>query len=533
MSSGIVSRLLSSTAAAFDSRIIGQAATALTGKAAVLKNDAQESHFYPTLIDTFGRRHNYLRISLTEKCNLRCFYCMPENGVELSPKAHILADDEVIRLASLFVRRGVTKIRLTGGEPTVRKNLVELVGRLNELRALGLRSIGITSNGIALHRKLSALVDNGLTHLNLSLDTLDPQKFQLITRRTGHDAVLKSLMTSLDSPGIEAVKLNVVVMRGINEDEVLDFVGLTKELNIAVRFIEFMPFSGNKWSHNKMVPSADLLRRISERWPETEAVYPGEPNGTARMHRIPGYSGSFGFISSMSDHFCGTCNRLRITADGMIKVCLFDPKEVSLRDIMRSGGSDGDLETAIGLSVKDKKAKHAGMENIDVVHNRPMILIGESDVLGLTHMDESGKPRMVDVGGKAITSRLAVATGSIIIPAHALDLVTPHTPDLSTSSFVRRHSRCAQLAGIMAAKATSSLIPLCHPLPLTCISVNLLPVPDELKIVSEARVSCDGKTGVEMEPYCCISVAGKEMIISDIKVVHKSGGKSGDWTRPH
>ncbi|KAF4612303.1 hypothetical protein D9613_004252 [Agrocybe pediades] len=326
------------------------------------------------LVDTFKRRHNYLRISLTERCNLRCFYCMPSEGIELSPDGKLLTNEEILRLATLFVKSGVTKIRLTGGEPTVRKGIAEIIAELNSLRQYGLKSIGMTSNGLSLHRRLPLLIENGLTHLNLSLDTLDPFKFELITRRRGHDAVLKALDVALKS-SLTSVKINIVVIKDLNDSEVLDFVEMTKEHPISVRFIEFMPFTGNKWDKKKMVESSELLRHIQARHPHVQRA-PDELNDTARSWTIPGYRGNFGFISSMSDHFCSSCNRLRLTADGQIKVCLFDATEMSLRDQMRMGASDDELLQTIGRAVSGKKEKHAGMEDIDVVTNRPMILIG-------------------------------------------------------------------------------------------------------------------------------------------------------------
>jgi len=264
---------------------------------------------------------------------------------------------------------------LTGGEPTVRRGLESIIRRLNELRPLGLESIGMTTNGLALHRRLNSYVENGLTHLNLSLDTLDPFKFEIMTRRPGHDAVLRSLDAALSSPGLRSVKLNVVVIKGLNDSEVLDFVKLTANKNISVRFIEFMPFTGNKWDKAKMIPSSQLLDQISRRYPSIIRA-PDELNDTARSWKIPGHVGSIGFISSMSDHFCSSCNRLRLTADGQIKVCLFDAKEVSLRDEMRRGVSDANLRDLIGRAVQGKQEKHAGMEDINVTTNRPMILIG-------------------------------------------------------------------------------------------------------------------------------------------------------------
>lgn len=329
----------------------------------------------PSLIDSYSRRHDYLRISLTERCNLRCFYCMPQEGIELSPTGKLLTDEEILRLAELFVKSGVTKIRLTGGEPTVRKGISDIIAQLNTLRVHGLKSIAMTSNGIALHRKLSTLVDNGLTHLNLSLDTLDPYKFVIMTRRRGHEAVLKTLDAALGNSGLRQVKLNVVVIKGLNDAEVFDFIALTKDRPVGVRFIEFMPFTGNKWDQEKMLPSSELLARISQRHPDILRIT-DEANDTARSWRLPGHEGTFGFISSMSDHFCSSCNRLRITADGNIKVCLFDAKEISLRDRMRAGASNAELLRIVGSAVLGKQEKHSSMQDIDVTTNRPMILIG-------------------------------------------------------------------------------------------------------------------------------------------------------------
>ncbi|KAF8323779.1 molybdenum cofactor biosynthesis prote [Clavulina sp. PMI_390] len=546
------------------------------------------------LFDTYHRKHDYLRISLTERCNLRCFYCMPSDGVELSPKDHILSDDEIIRLATIFVRRGVNKIRLTGGEPTVRKGIVELVGRLNELRSEGLQSIGMTSNGIALLRKLGPLSDNGLTHLNLSLDTLDPYMFELITRRQGHGTVLRTLDEALSIPKLQSVKLNVVVMKGINEHEVPKFVELSKERNVSVRFIEFMPFNGNSWRKDKLVPSHVLLERIRELYPN---VTKGRDslNDTARSYEIPDHRGSFGFISSMSDHFCGSCNRLRLTADGQIKVCLFDPEEVSLRDAMRAGASDDVLSSIISKALSGKKEKHSGMEEIDVMNNRPMILIGASSSPALrsthlmrsssprnlflprargfstsvrqykflTHIDNTtGRPNMVNVSDKKVTNRVATASGRILLNPTAFNILSeskpgsshgtsPVAPDDDEIRAAEKKARAkgnvlvtAQLAAIMAAKQTSSLIPLCHPLPLTHATVDFVLEPDRRAVRCVATVKCDGKTGVEMEALTAVSVglltvwdmlkavAGKDMAIQDVMVIQKSGGASGDWTRP-
>lgn len=373
--------------------------------------------FSDFLTDTFHRQHSYLRISLTEKCNLRCVYCMPEEGVPLSAAASLLTTPEIVLLASTFVSQGVSKIRLTGGEPTVRPDIMSLMQQLGSLRPHGLRELCITTNGVALHRKLEAMVDAGLTGVNLSLDTLDPWQFQIMTRRKGFDAVQRSIARILElnraGAGVK-FKINCVVMRGVNERELLDFVDLTRDKDVEVRFIEYMPFDGNKWSKGKMFSYAEMLDVIRERYPSLQKVQ-DHKNDTSKTWHIPGFSGRLGFVTSMTHNFCGSCNRLRITSDGNLKVCLFGNAEVSLRDIVRevNGGAPIDEEAftrlrkvamdqqllslprsergekqlmltpnseqllnVIGAAVKGKKARHAGMGELEHMKNRPMILIG-------------------------------------------------------------------------------------------------------------------------------------------------------------
>ncbi|KAJ1657384.1 hypothetical protein IWQ61_003204 [Dispira simplex] len=355
----------------------------------------------PHLTDQFQRKHTYLRISLTERCNLRCMYCMPEEGVSLTPSDKLLTTEEIVYLAAIFVKQGVTKIRLTGGEPTIRKDFVDLVGHLNLLRSWGLQSLAVTTNGIALRRKLPQLVENGLDGINFSLDTLNPLQFQLLTRRKGMERVLESIQMASEYPQLN-VKINCVVMRQINEREVPDFVQYTQYRPITVRFIEYMPFDGNRWSQHKLVPYRELLQAIKARFGEPTKLT-DEAHDTTKTYCIPGFRGQFGFITSMTDHFCHTCNRVRITADGNLKVCLFGNTEVSLRDYIRKfkigelnairanqhdpatltaclaeilKGNDQPLLDIICDAVRKKKAKHAGMHNIAKSHNRPMILIG-------------------------------------------------------------------------------------------------------------------------------------------------------------
>ena len=369
--------------------------------------------FSDFLTDTFHRQHDYLRISVTERCNLRCLYCMPEEGVPLSPDGHLLTSPEIIMLSSLFVSQGVSKIRLTGGEPTVRKDILPLMKDIGKLRANGLKELCITTNGISLHRKLDTMIEAGLTGINLSLDTLDPWQFQIMTRRKGFEAVQKSVDRILEANKLGAgikLKINCVVMRGVNDREIIQFVEMTREKDIEIRFIEYMPFDGNKWNKGKMLSYSEMLSLIREKYPSLEKVK-DHKNDTSKTWRVPGFAGRVGFITSMTHNFCGTCNRLRITGDGNLKVCLFGNTEVSLRDILRKsnnnepideaafeamkqlemdrkeakalsstplglGSNEAELLEVIGMAVKRKKEKHAGLGELEHMKNRPMILIG-------------------------------------------------------------------------------------------------------------------------------------------------------------
>lgn len=329
------------------------------------------SHF---LTDLHGREHDYLRISISERCNLRCQYCMPEEGITLTPNSHLLTSDEIIKIASIFVSEGVKKIRLTGGEPLVRGDVVDIVRRLKLLP--GLETVAMTTNGVTLSRKLPALKDAGLNALNISLDTLVPDKFEFVSRRpkAGHAKVLNAIEKSLEM-GFDPVKVNCVVMRGLNEDEILDFVDSTRDRNIDVRFIEYMPFDGNKWNTKKMVPFSEMLEIIRAKYPNFQRIEDA-PNDTSKGFKVDGFKGQVGFITSMSENFCGSCNRLRMTADGNLKVCLFGNTEISLRDAMRQGIHDDELKNLIEAAVKRKKPRHAGVTNLASMKNRPMILIG-------------------------------------------------------------------------------------------------------------------------------------------------------------
>ncbi|XP_007014070.2 PREDICTED: cyclic pyranopterin monophosphate synthase, mitochondrial [Theobroma cacao] len=337
-----------------------------------LKDKDKRNPVSDMLIDGFGRMHTYLRISLTERCNLRCHYCMPAEGVELTPPPQLLSHHEILRLANLFVTSGVDKIRLTGGEPTLRKDIQDICLSLSALK--GLKTLAITTNGITLARKLPMLKQCGVTSLNISLDTLVPAKFEFLTRRKGHQRVMDSINAAIDF-GYNPVKVNCVVMRGFNDDEMCDFVNLTRDKPINIRFIEFMPFDGNVWNVKKLVPYSEMLDTVSKQFPSLKKLH-DHPTETAKNFKIDGYMGTVSFITSMTEHFCAGCNRLRLLADGNFKVCLFGPSEVSLRDPLRCGVGDEELTEIIGAAVKRKKASHAGMFEISKTANRPMIHIG-------------------------------------------------------------------------------------------------------------------------------------------------------------
>ena len=369
--------------------------------------------FSSLLTDTFSRQHDYLRISITERCNLRCTYCMPEEGVPLSPSYHLLTTPEICYLSALFVSQGVSKIRLTGGEPTIRRDIIPLMQSIGKLYSEGLRELCLTTNGIALYRKLDSMAEAGLTGVNLSLDTLDPFQFQIMTRRKGLEAVMKSINRILEMNQMGAgikLKINCVVMRGVNERDIIPFVEMGREKDLEVRFIEYMPFDGNKWSRKKMLGYQEMLEIIRRKYPGLEKVL-DHKNNTSKTFQVSGFVGRVGFITSMTHNFCGSCNRLRITSDGNLKVCLFGNAEVSLRDLLRKDnggepideaameaikrveldrrqalpGSTGvlghgqrerELLEVIGMAVKRKKEKHAGMGQLENMKNRPMILIG-------------------------------------------------------------------------------------------------------------------------------------------------------------
>lgn len=327
------------------------------------------------LIDSFGRKHSYLRISLIERCNLRCTYCMPEEGVSLSPRSHLMSYEEIYSIAKTFVDHGVTKIRLTGGEPLIRKDIEFVIKKLASLPV----ELSITTNAVIVDRFITILKSNGIKNINVSLDSLDKDKFKKITRRDQFEKVYKNIHL-LAAEGFH-VKLNAVLIKGFNENEIIDFILLTKELPVTVRFIEFMPFDGNKWDIGKMVSYEEVLKIVNNSFPKDAVLRLNDaPNDTSKNYRIQGFEGNFAVISSVTNPFCDTCNRLRLTANGHLKNCLFSSTESDLLTLFREGK---DITPIIKKAVEAKFAVRGGMDTLEKLKkpqlhekNRSMITIG-------------------------------------------------------------------------------------------------------------------------------------------------------------
>jgi cyclic pyranopterin phosphate synthase len=304
----------------------------------------------PPIVDRFGRTFNYLRIALNEQCNLRCIYCMPEEGIDFRSEDKLLTTKEIIRLINTTSKMGVSKIRFTGGEPLLRKDLLKLVQFAKE--APGIESVHLTTNGLLLSKHIQELERAGLSGINISLDTLNPEKFKIITRRDGLDLVLNSLNKAMQST-IQSIKLNVVAMRDFNDDELMDFVGLTKENDITVRFIELMPFDSHQiWKTGKFYRAKQI---VSDLKTLTVGLKPVDGSSTEHhVFRIDGYKGKVAVIPAYSRSLCGACNRIRITADGKLMNCLYSQNETNLRDAMRKGKSDMKIREMIRGTMKNK-----------------------------------------------------------------------------------------------------------------------------------------------------------------------------------
>lgn len=326
------------------------------------------------LIDKFGRGHDYLRISLTERCNLRCFYCMPEEGIKLRDKANFMTTEETIAIAKQFVDLGVKKIRLTGGEPLIKKDIEHLILELSKMPI----ELAITTNAVLVNRFIDLFKEVGLRSINVSLDSLEEKSFNKISKRNYFNKI-KSNIDLLIQHDFD-VKVNVVIIKGVNEHEIPDFIDWTKNKKVDVRFIEFMPFDGNDWDWSKKVSFKEILEITESKFGKAGFVkIDDKKNDTARNYQLIDGKGSFGIISSITNPFCDTCNRIRLTADGKIKNCLFSESEI---DLLTAHRKNRGLKTLIQESILNKHKERGGAsafnddDFIKNMKNRSMTTIG-------------------------------------------------------------------------------------------------------------------------------------------------------------
>ena len=306
------------------------------------------------LRDGFERTIDYMRISITDRCNLRCVYCMPPGGMQPMAHREILRYEEIIRIIRVAVRLGVRKVRITGGEPLVRKNIVYLIQQIKEIE--GIQDLSLTTNGILLNQYAEKLAEAGLDRVNVSLDSLHPDRFREITKGRDIALVLKGIEAA-ERAGLVPIKINMVPIRGINDDEVLDFARLTFHSSYQIRFIEFMPFGSQEiWRPERFIPSDEIRAAVEKIGPLTAVKL--RRSGPARYFRLEGAVGVIGFISPLSNHFCSECNRLRLTSDGKLRPCLFSETEIDLKTAIRSGAPDDEIQRLIRLAVAVKPKGH-------------------------------------------------------------------------------------------------------------------------------------------------------------------------------
>jgi cyclic pyranopterin phosphate synthase len=324
-------------------------------------------------IDRFGRSINYMRISLTDRCNLRCVYCMPEDIV-FRPSSEILQNDEILMLFRLFTDLGFSKYRLTGGEPTVRAGLVDLVREM--CATPGVNEVSMTTNGLLLSRMAHPLAQAGLKRCNVSIDTVDPERFKRITRWGNIEDVWEGIAAAEDA-GLLPIKLNAVVVRGYNDgQDVVDIARLTLEHEWQVRFIEMMPFGDvSEFQRAQIVTEKELLSTLEATYGSLNLLNGGRLDGEARLYQIPGARGKLGFISSVTEPFCAACNRARLTADGRLRLCLLREKEIDLMTPLRQGATLEDLKLIIRQGIWEKPWGH-GLSDEVIPLNRVMSEIG-------------------------------------------------------------------------------------------------------------------------------------------------------------
>jgi cyclic pyranopterin phosphate synthase len=310
------------------------------------------------MLDKFSREINYLRVSITDRCNLHCVYCRPKEGISLQGHEDILRYEEIIRIVSVAVKMGLVKVRVTGGEPLVRRGFIEFIAALKKIN--GLKDISLTTNGILLEEFAGKIFDAGISRINISLDSLNKDKYSQITRGGNLDDVLRGIARA-EEAGFSPIKINTVAIKGFNDDEVLDFARLAMDKPFQVRFIELMPFGQKKNPDygEEYMPAAQLIEKISRRY-QLEPVKNkrNKSDGPAKIFKIKGGRGELGFINPVSDHFCSTCNRLRLTSDGKLRVCLLKEAEVDLKKALRENCGDAELEKLIRDAVLLKPKEH-------------------------------------------------------------------------------------------------------------------------------------------------------------------------------
>jgi GTP 3',8-cyclase len=326
-----------------------------------------------SLVDTFGRVHDSLRISVTDRCNIRCFYCMPEEGAQFQPRAEILSFEEIERVVRVAVGQGVDKLRLTGGEPLVRRDLPILIARLAAIQ--GVRDLALTTNAVLLARDAHALRDAGLRRLNIHLDTLDRARFHQMTRRDDLPRVLDGIAAARALKF--SIKLNAVAVRGLSEPDILPIARFCRDNDIEARFIEFMPLDAqNLWDRSKVLSADEILREISTNISPLMEIPDRDPRAPATEYRYTDTGARLGVIASVTKPFCLNCNRLRLTSDGKVRYCLFAVEETDIKPLLRNGGSDIEIAGALRLTTAKKWLGHQIDSSRFVPPPRPMYSIG-------------------------------------------------------------------------------------------------------------------------------------------------------------
>jgi cyclic pyranopterin phosphate synthase len=328
------------------------------------------------LKDSYGRAIRDLRVSLTDRCNFRCFYCLPHGEPPIAPKEQMLSYEEIEYVCDIFVELGIEKIRLTGGEPMMRRDIEQIIFKLAQLKEKGLQDLALTTNGYFLPHRAHSLKEAGMDRITISLDSLKRDVFKQMTGVDVLDRVLEGIAAARQA-GLQPIKINAVIVRGHNEDEVADFAAFAREYDVQMRFIEFMPLdSGHDWSRDQVVSGREIRARIEERFPLAAVSEVRGSNTSSRYRFADGAPGEIGIIAPVTEPFCGACSRIRLTADGQIRTCLFSTVEHSLRDVIRDGASRQEIINYIASVVEKKEPRHFINDPAFVAPSRSMSFIG-------------------------------------------------------------------------------------------------------------------------------------------------------------